>query len=88
MHEKREAWTRSWAYNGGRAPARGPSEATVNNDVTYLAIILGLFVLAFLLVAACDRIIGPDAAAPEEQGGVGAPAPAPADPEDEMEVAA
>lgn len=33
----------------------------MNNDVTYIAIILGLFVLAFALVAVCDRIIGVDA---------------------------
>jgi hypothetical protein len=32
----------------------------MKNDVTYIAIILGLFVLAFALVAACDRIIGSD----------------------------
>ena len=32
----------------------------MRNDVTYLAITLGLFVLATLLVVACDRIIGPD----------------------------
>jgi hypothetical protein len=47
----------------------------VKNDVTYLAIIFGLFVLAFLLVAVCDRIIGSDEQALEEQGG-GPPAPA------------
>lgn len=32
----------------------------MKNDVTYIAMILGLFVLAFGLVAACDRIIGAD----------------------------
>jgi hypothetical protein len=41
----------------------------VRNDVTYIAIILGLFALAFLLVAACDRIIGPDSIELDEQGG-------------------
>jgi hypothetical protein len=61
------------------------SEATVKNDVTYLAIILGLFVLAFLLVAACDRIIGPDEVALAEQGG-GEPEPVAAG--DDLEAAA
>lgn len=32
----------------------------MKNDVTYIVMILGLFVLAFGLVAACDRIIGSD----------------------------
>jgi hypothetical protein len=41
----------------------------VQNDVTYIAIILGLFVVMFGLVRACDKIIGSDEAAFEEQGG-------------------
>lgn len=41
----------------------------MRNDVTYIAIILGLFALAFVLVAACDRIIGPDSGELEEHGG-------------------
>jgi hypothetical protein len=57
----------------------------VKNDVTYLAIIVGLFVLAFLLVAACDRIFGSDVAALEEHGG-GRPEPTEA--ADDLEVAA
>ncbi len=43
----------------------------MQNDVTYIAIILGLFVLMFGLVRACDKIIGSDEAAFEEQGGTG-----------------
>ena len=33
---------------------------TVQNDVTYLAIILGLFVVSVLFVQALDKMIGPD----------------------------
>jgi hypothetical protein len=64
-------------------------EATVQNDVTYIAIILGLFVLMFLLVGACDRIIGSDEAAFEEQGGSTGPDTAvPAEDDEERAVAA
>jgi hypothetical protein len=57
----------------------------VQNDVTYLAIICGLFALMFALVKVCDLIIGSDEAAMEEQGG-GEPEPAAAD--DDEAVAA
>jgi hypothetical protein len=40
----------------------------VQNDVTYLAIIFGLFAVMFALVKVCDLIIGSDEAAMEEQG--------------------
>ena len=43
------------------------------DDAAYLAIIVGLFVAAFLLVIACDRIIGPDEVALAEQGGTPTP---------------
>ncbi len=43
-------------------------EANVQNDVTYLAILLALFALMFALVKACDLIIGPDEAALDELG--------------------
>jgi hypothetical protein len=43
----------------------------VQNDVTYLAILLGLFVLMFALVYACDRIIGKEEEAFEEQSDSG-----------------
>jgi hypothetical protein len=29
-------------------------------DVAFVAVMIGFFVLAWLFVAACDRIIGPD----------------------------
>jgi hypothetical protein len=45
----------------------------VKNDATYLAIIFGLFVLAFLFVRVCDRIIGTDDEALAEQGGTPEP---------------
>ena len=41
----------------------------MRNDVTYLAIILGLFVVMFALVHACDRIIGTDEEALDDEGG-------------------
>jgi hypothetical protein len=40
----------------------------VQNDFTYLAIILGLFALMFALVYACDRIIGSDEEALADEG--------------------
>ncbi len=40
----------------------------MQNDVTYLAIIIGLFAVMFALVKACDLIIGSDEAAMEDQG--------------------
>jgi hypothetical protein len=43
----------------------------VRNDVTYVAIILGLFALMFALVQVCDLIIGSDETAMEEQGSGG-----------------
>jgi hypothetical protein len=46
----------------------------VQNDVTYLAIILGLFAVMLALVVVCDRIIGPDEASLEAEGSA-APAP-------------
>ena len=46
----------------------------MKNDVTFLAILIGLFVLAFLLVAGCDRIIARDSEALDAD-------PAPGDPE-------
>jgi hypothetical protein len=61
-------------------------EVGVQNDVTYLAIILGLFVLMFALVHACDLIIGSDEAVLEEEG-TGAPDPV-GRPGDDEEVAA
>jgi hypothetical protein len=42
----------------------------MQNDFTYLAIILGLFALMFGLVWACDRIIGSDEEAfADDEGG-------------------
>lgn len=46
----------------------------MHNDVTYLAITLGLFALAYLLLVACDRLIGPDEA--ELGSGTADPEPA------------
>ena len=31
-------------------------------DIVFLAVIIGFFALAALVVAACDRIVGPDPA--------------------------
>ena len=49
------------------------------NDATYIAIIIGLFVLAFALVGACDRIIGSEdearAGGPDDGGEVTATLP-------------
>jgi hypothetical protein len=57
----------------------------MQNDFTYLAILLGLFALMFGLVRACDRIIGSDEEAlADDEGG---PSDATARDEDE-EVAA
>ena len=58
----------------------------MQNDVTYLAIILGLFALMFALVVACDRIIGSDEAALED-GRSGTPEPAGEPAEDERAAA-
>ena len=45
----------------------------MRNDVTYLAIIVGLFALAFALIVVCDRIIGADdGALAEHDGGAAA----------------
>lgn len=60
----------------------------MRNDVTYLAITLGLFVLAFALVAVCDRIIGSDEAALADEGGGDTPATAADAPEAPEQVAA
>jgi hypothetical protein len=35
-------------------------EATVQNDVTYLAIMFALFAVSVLFVKVCDKLIGPD----------------------------
>jgi hypothetical protein len=43
-------------------------EANVQNDVTYLAILLALFALMFALVKACDLIVGPDEMVMDEPG--------------------
>jgi len=40
----------------GIDPAGGP----VHNDVAFIALTIAFFLLAGLLVVACDRIIGPD----------------------------
>jgi hypothetical protein len=37
-------------------------EGFVKNDVTYVAILVGFFLLSVLFVFACDRIIGRDEA--------------------------
>jgi hypothetical protein len=58
----------------------------VQNDVTYLAIVLGLFALMFALVKACDLIIGSDEAAWEERGG--APGPEAVAEDDDESIAA
>jgi hypothetical protein len=47
----------------------------VKNDVTFLAILIGLFVLAFLLVAGCDRIIARDSEALDSELAPGDPQP-------------
>jgi hypothetical protein len=47
----------------------------VKNDATYLAILLGLFALAFLLVVACDRIIASDSEAVDTTSLSGDPDP-------------
>ncbi len=57
----------------------------MENDVTYLAIVIGLFVLMFVLVKECDLIIGSDEAAFDEQGGE--PDPVDAEGEDEAVAA-
>jgi hypothetical protein len=62
-------------------------EVAVQNDVTYLAILLGLFVLMFGLVKACDLIIGTDEEAMENEGS-GTPSPAAGSDEDDAAVAA
>jgi hypothetical protein len=43
-------------------------EVAVQNDVTYLAILFGLFAVMFALVKVCDLIIGSDEAELEEHG--------------------
>ena len=47
-------------------------EALVQNDFTYVAIMLAMFALSVLFVAFCDKIIGPDEAALTQRV-VGAP---------------
>ena len=59
----------------------------MQNDVTYLAIIFGLFAVMLALVKVCDLIIGSDEAAMEEQGS-GDPVPAAESEDDEPAVAA
>jgi hypothetical protein len=49
----------------------------VRNDLTYLAIMVGFFLLSILFVMACERIIGSDEAALAEAPG-GEPEPEPA----------
>lgn len=39
------------------------------SDIVFLAVIIGFFALAALVVAACDRIVGPDAADLDHAGG-------------------
>jgi hypothetical protein len=69
-------------------PSTSPLEVAVQNDVTYLAILLGLFVLMFGLIKVCDLIIGSDEAAIDDEGS-GTPAPqAGTDGADETAVAA
>jgi hypothetical protein len=65
-----------------------PLEVAVQNDVTYLAILLGLFALMFGLIKVCDLIIGSDEAAMEDQGSGTPTPPAVVDDEDETAVAA
>ncbi len=38
-------------------------------DLIYVAVVLAFFALAALFVVGCDRIIGPDDVAMEEEGG-------------------
>jgi hypothetical protein len=38
-------------------------------DLVFLAVIGGFFAVAALVVAACDRIVGPDPADLDRQGG-------------------
>jgi hypothetical protein len=59
----------------------------VQNDVTYLAILLGLFVLMFGLIKVCDLIIGSDDAAMDEEGSA-TPNPQAGADDDETAVAA
>jgi len=47
-------------------------------DVVFMLVLLGFFILAGLFVLACDRIIGPDEEAVQE-GERGAPEPEPND---------
>jgi hypothetical protein len=42
------------------ARAHAISEEVVENDLTYIVFTIVFFVLAGLLVLACDKIIGPD----------------------------
>jgi hypothetical protein len=51
-------------------------EALVQNDFTYVAIMLAMFAHSVLFVAFCDRIIGPDEAALTQRV-AGAPEPGP-----------
>ncbi len=60
----------------------------MQNDVTYLAIMLGLFALMFGLVKVCDLIIGSDEAAWEERGTGSPGAPGPEDVADDEKLAA
>jgi len=60
----------------------------VKNDATYLGILLGLFVLAFLLVVACDRIIASDSEAVDSTSLSGDPEPLTAGGDAVEEVAA
>jgi len=46
----------------------------MRNDATYLAIMVAFFVIAALFVVACDKIIGPEEIAPEDQE-AGSPEP-------------
>jgi hypothetical protein len=50
----------------------------VKNDLSYVAILVGFFLLSMLFVVACEKIIGPDEAALAE-GPAGASEPSEAD---------
>lgn len=50
------------------------------SDLIYLAVIVGFFALAFGLLRACERIIGPDAPATTSPGAAAPAAPSEGEP--------
>ena len=54
-----------WPANKARRPFVAPALRCTKarmRDLVFLAVIVGFFALAALVVAACDRIVGPDPA--------------------------